>query len=151
MASTSPRVSSRDYPQPSARLSRRLPFPGSPGSSWQVDRDRIKNALLSRGFRTAVAFFIFGLINNILYVIVLSVIWVVHSIYLFVGGARFGWTNCAQGSCIIGGRDAIVSLQSCCAVLLPCCAVQVYSINSWLTKVDRELFFLLRFHSLECN
>jgi battenin len=51
-----------------------MPFSGSPGSSWQVYCDNLGNTILSREFRTAVAFFIFGLMNNILYVIVLSVI-----------------------------------------------------------------------------
>ena len=51
----------------------RLPLPGSPASSWQVYRERVVNVITSRSFRTGVAFFIFGLMNNILYVIVLSV------------------------------------------------------------------------------
>ena len=75
MASTHPRMSSRDHSGPSTPgLTRRLPLPWSPGSSWQIYRDRVEDALLSKGVRTAVAFFIFGLMNNILYVIFLSVI-----------------------------------------------------------------------------
>jgi hypothetical protein len=111
MAPTSPRVTSRDYPRPSTPgLIRRLPLPGSPGSSWQVYRDRIGNALLSRGFRTAAAFFIFGLINNILFVIVLSVSMSVPAVDLLVGSTRLGWTNRTQIGCAIGRRDASVSL-----------------------------------------
>jgi battenin len=75
MVSTPSPVSSRDHSRPSTPgITRRLPFLGSPGSSWQVYRDNLVNTILSREFRTAIAFFIFGLINNILYVIVLSVI-----------------------------------------------------------------------------
>jgi len=72
-STTSSRASSRDRSRPSTPSVARLPLPGSPGSSWTLYRERMGNAILSRGFRTAVAFFIFGLMNNILYVIVLSV------------------------------------------------------------------------------
>ena len=127
MASTSLRVSLRDHSRPSTPgVTRRLPIPGSPGPRWQVYRDCGGNPVFSRGFRTAAAFFIFGLMNNILYVIVLSVNMPVPATNLLLGSARFGWTNCTQGSCAIGGRDAIVSLQSCCAVLLPYYPIQVF-------------------------
>src|SRR5271170_771288 len=75
MSSTPTRISSRDLSRPSTPvIGRRLPFPGSQEASWRLYRDRVENAMLSRGFRTAAAFFIFGLMNNILYVIVLSVL-----------------------------------------------------------------------------
>jgi hypothetical protein len=42
------------------------------GSSWMLYRRRVWNGIFSTRFRTAAAFFLFGLLNNILYVIILS-------------------------------------------------------------------------------
>jgi hypothetical protein len=68
------RPSSQEDSRPSTPgVGRRLPFLGSPGSTWQAYRSRIVNVMSSRAFRTWIAFFLFGLMNNILYVIVLSV------------------------------------------------------------------------------
>ena len=111
MASIPPRVFSGDQSRPSTPgLTRRLPLSRSLESSWQVYHGCAGDALFSRGFRTAVAFFIFGLMNNILFIIVLSVNMLAFEMDLLIGGTGFSWTNCTQGSCAIGRRDAIVSL-----------------------------------------
>jgi hypothetical protein len=55
--------------------------------------------------------------NNILYVIVLSVCDGVT--VLMVGCVGFGWTYCAEGSSIARGRFACVPIQSGRALLLP--------------------------------
>lgn len=49
-----------------------LPFPGTPGASLALYRERAADALQSLTVRTAAAFFLLGLINNVLYVIILS-------------------------------------------------------------------------------
>ncbi|CAK7199923.1 battenin CLN3 protein [Sporothrix eucalyptigena] len=48
-----------------------LPLPGSPASSWALYRARLK-ALFSGQTLVFIAFWLFGLINNVLYVIILS-------------------------------------------------------------------------------
>ncbi|KAE7996948.1 hypothetical protein FH972_001624 [Carpinus fangiana] len=49
-----------------------LPFPGSPGATWASYKTHISASLASHTFRTFVAFWMLGLINNVLYVIILS-------------------------------------------------------------------------------
>ncbi|KAL1842462.1 hypothetical protein VTJ49DRAFT_5199 [Mycothermus thermophilus] len=49
-----------------------LPLPGAPSSSWAAYRARIANVFAGTDGRVVVAFWLFGLINNILYVLVLS-------------------------------------------------------------------------------
>ncbi|TGZ81337.1 batten's disease protein Cln3 [Ascodesmis nigricans] len=49
-----------------------LPLPGSPASSWRVYRARIQAAFAGADLRVCAAFWLFGLINNVLYVIILS-------------------------------------------------------------------------------
>ncbi|KKA26373.1 hypothetical protein TD95_001417 [Thielaviopsis punctulata] len=49
-----------------------LPLPGSPASSWALCRERLRTLLSSTQTRTISAFWLFGLINNVLYVIILS-------------------------------------------------------------------------------
>lgn len=49
-----------------------LPMPGSPAASWALYRARIKAAFEGADLRTCLSFFLFGLINNVLYVIILS-------------------------------------------------------------------------------
>ncbi|ETS80949.1 Protein btn-1 [Pestalotiopsis fici W106-1] len=49
-----------------------LPMPGSPSSSWAVYRARLTAILKSTDNAVLVAFWLFGLINNVLYVIILS-------------------------------------------------------------------------------
>ena len=71
MISTRPRSLSREISPPSTPgPARHMSFPES---TWQAYRGRIRDAICSRGFRTGIAFFLFGLMNNILFVIVLSV------------------------------------------------------------------------------
>ncbi|KJR82095.1 battenin [Sporothrix schenckii 1099-18] len=48
-----------------------LPLPGSPASSWALYRARVK-ALVTGRTSVFVSFWLFGLINNVLYVIILS-------------------------------------------------------------------------------
>ncbi|CAK7264331.1 battenin CLN3 protein [Sporothrix epigloea] len=48
-----------------------LPLPGSPASSWALYRARLR-ALLGGRAGVFVAFWLFGLINNVLYVVILS-------------------------------------------------------------------------------
>jgi battenin len=125
MPPSSSRGSSRS---PSRSLTpglRLLPVPGALGWRWTVQRDRVWERLRSLGFRTAVAFFIFGLMNNILYVIVLSVC--TSEIMLMVGCFGFGWAYCAQGSSTARGRVACLSIQSSCALLFPCRTLSVCS------------------------
>ncbi|RII09003.1 hypothetical protein CUC08_Gglean007402 [Alternaria sp. MG1] len=49
-----------------------LPMPGSPASSWVVYRARLKAVFHGADPRVCAAFWLFGLINNVLYVIILS-------------------------------------------------------------------------------
>ncbi|CAN9454665.1 unnamed protein product [Alternaria alternata] len=49
-----------------------LPMPGSPASSWAVYRARLKAVFHGADPRVCAAFWLFGLINNVLYVIILS-------------------------------------------------------------------------------
>ncbi|KAH6870701.1 batten's disease protein Cln3 [Alternaria rosae] len=49
-----------------------LPMPGSPASSWAVYRARLKAIFHGADPRVCAAFWLFGLINNVLYVIILS-------------------------------------------------------------------------------
>ncbi|RDW75738.1 hypothetical protein BP5796_06559 [Coleophoma crateriformis] len=50
----------------------RLPLPGSPGSSWAMYQARFKALFQGADASVLVAFWLFGLINNVLYVIILS-------------------------------------------------------------------------------
>ncbi|KAF7896326.1 hypothetical protein EAF00_006340 [Botryotinia globosa] len=54
----------------STRLS--LPLPGSPGSSWAMYRARFAAVFHDADTSVLIAFWLFGLINNVLYVIILS-------------------------------------------------------------------------------
>ncbi|KAF2741006.1 batten's disease protein Cln3 [Polyplosphaeria fusca] len=47
-------------------------MPGSPASSWAVYRARLKGVFEGADLRICAAFWLFGLINNVLYVIILS-------------------------------------------------------------------------------
>ncbi|KAI1471800.1 Batten's disease protein Cln3 [Daldinia caldariorum] len=49
-----------------------LPMPGSPSSSWALYRARIASIFRNTDTSILVAFWLFGLINNVLYVIILS-------------------------------------------------------------------------------
>ncbi|KAK3386420.1 batten's disease protein Cln3 [Podospora didyma] len=49
-----------------------LPLPGSPSSSWALFRARVANLVTKQDTSVLVAFWLFGLINNVLYVIILS-------------------------------------------------------------------------------
>ncbi|KAI9706398.1 MAG: battenin CLN3 protein [Candelina mexicana] len=49
-----------------------LPMLGSPGSSWALYRSRLKALFEEADLRVCSAFWLFGLINNVLYVIILS-------------------------------------------------------------------------------
>ncbi|KAK1982478.1 batten's disease protein Cln3 [Colletotrichum cereale] len=49
-----------------------LPMPGSPSSSWALYRARLSALLRHADTRVVVAFWLLGLINNVLYVIILS-------------------------------------------------------------------------------
>ncbi|KAH8424767.1 battenin family protein [Aspergillus melleus] len=49
-----------------------LPLPGSPSSSWARFRERLGALFSGADPRVCVAFWLFGLINNVLYVIILS-------------------------------------------------------------------------------
>ncbi|CCC07611.1 unnamed protein product [Sordaria macrospora k-hell] len=49
-----------------------FPLPGAPSSSWALYRARLSNLLQSVDTAVFVAFWLFGLINNVLYVIILS-------------------------------------------------------------------------------
>ncbi|PKS10893.1 hypothetical protein jhhlp_002651 [Lomentospora prolificans] len=49
-----------------------LPMPGTPGSSWAIYKARIKALWKNSEATVVVAFWLFGLINNVLYVIILS-------------------------------------------------------------------------------
>ncbi|KAK3343488.1 protein btn-1 [Lasiosphaeria hispida] len=49
-----------------------LPLPGSPASSWAVYRARLAGFVQNADTAVLVAFWFFGLINNVLYVIILS-------------------------------------------------------------------------------
>ncbi|KAI4201698.1 MAG: hypothetical protein LQ350_003052 [Teloschistes chrysophthalmus] len=49
-----------------------LPLPGSPSSSWEMFTARLKAAFNGPNLRVCTAFWLFGLINNVLYVIILS-------------------------------------------------------------------------------
>ncbi|KAK5048073.1 battenin CLN3 protein [Exophiala bonariae] len=47
-------------------------MPGSPSSSWPVFRERLKQSFKGADPRVCIAFWLFGLINNVLYVIILT-------------------------------------------------------------------------------
>ncbi|KAH6848074.1 batten's disease protein Cln3 [Chaetomium sp. MPI-CAGE-AT-0009] len=49
-----------------------LPMPGAPSSSWALYRARLSTMFRSADVSVVIAFWLFGLINNILYVLVLS-------------------------------------------------------------------------------
>ncbi|KAH7149114.1 batten's disease protein Cln3 [Dactylonectria estremocensis] len=49
-----------------------LPMPGSPSSSWAVYKARLASVFGHADAKVVVAFWLFGLINNVLYVIILS-------------------------------------------------------------------------------
>jgi len=49
-----------------------LPLPGSPSSSWALYRERFLSVFRGADSSVLVAFWFFGLINNVLYVIILS-------------------------------------------------------------------------------
>ncbi|KAF7192557.1 Protein BTN1 [Pseudocercospora fuligena] len=49
-----------------------LPMPGSPQSSWRLYRARIMSKFEGASARICIAFWLFGLINNIFYVIILT-------------------------------------------------------------------------------
>ncbi|KAF5869719.1 putative golgi integral membrane protein [Botrytis fragariae] len=49
-----------------------LPLPGSPGSSWAMYRARLAAIFHGADTSVLIAFWLFGLINNVLYVIILS-------------------------------------------------------------------------------
>ncbi|KAE8378336.1 CLN3 protein-domain-containing protein [Aspergillus bertholletiae] len=49
-----------------------LPLPGAPSSSWARFRERLSASFSGADPRVCVAFWLFGLINNVLYVIILS-------------------------------------------------------------------------------
>lgn len=49
-----------------------LPFPGTPGATWATYKAQVQSSLTGPSFRTFVAFWLLGLINNVLYVIILS-------------------------------------------------------------------------------
>ncbi|KAI0966096.1 Batten's disease protein Cln3 [Xylaria arbuscula] len=49
-----------------------LPMPGSPSASWAVYKARLASVWSHRDATILVAFWLFGLINNVLYVIILS-------------------------------------------------------------------------------
>ncbi|KAL2352001.1 CLN3 protein-domain-containing protein [Cryomyces antarcticus] len=49
-----------------------LPVPGSPSSSWAIYKARFKATFDGADLRVCAAFWLFGLINNVLYVIILS-------------------------------------------------------------------------------
>ncbi|KAF1733828.1 Protein BTN1 [Beauveria bassiana] len=50
----------------------RLPLPGSPSSSWDAYAARLNALWHHRNMKVVAAFWLFGLINNVLYVIILS-------------------------------------------------------------------------------
>ncbi|KAK5658656.1 hypothetical protein OQA88_2052 [Cercophora sp. LCS_1] len=49
-----------------------LPIPGAPSSSWALYRSRFANLLRNTDTSVFIAFWLFGLINNVIYVIILS-------------------------------------------------------------------------------
>ncbi|CZR52586.1 probable Protein btn-1 [Phialocephala subalpina] len=49
-----------------------LPLPGSPGSSWAIYKAKFKNLFQGADTSVLIAFWTFGLINNVSYVIILS-------------------------------------------------------------------------------
>ncbi|KAI1359702.1 Batten's disease protein Cln3 [Xylaria arbuscula] len=49
-----------------------LPMPGSPSASWALYKARLASVLHSSDVSVLVAFWLFGLINNVLYVVILS-------------------------------------------------------------------------------
>ncbi|KAL6717321.1 battenin CLN3 protein [Lecanora helva] len=49
-----------------------LPLPGSPASSWVMYQARLRSLFHGADPRVCLAFWLFGLINNVLYVIILS-------------------------------------------------------------------------------
>jgi len=119
-------VRSRDVSRPSTPIVGRLSLPGSSGSSLEPYRQRVGIAMVSRGFRTGVAFFIFGLMNNILYVIVLSVrLFLYTERRLMSGCIGFSGSNYSQRGGTACRCGAWISVQMHCAVLLPRCTISV--------------------------
>ncbi|KAL0934541.1 Protein BTN1-like protein 2 [Colletotrichum truncatum] len=57
---------------PSPSASGLLPMPGSPSSSWALYRSRLSSLFRHADTQVIVAFWLLGLINNVLYVIILS-------------------------------------------------------------------------------
>ncbi|KAF2214913.1 hypothetical protein CERZMDRAFT_105325 [Cercospora zeae-maydis SCOH1-5] len=49
-----------------------LPMPGAPSSSWQLTKARVAARFEGASARVCIAFWLFGLINNIFYVIILT-------------------------------------------------------------------------------
>nr|POE96466.1 protein btn1 [Quercus suber] len=49
-----------------------LPMPGSPDASWPLYKARLRSNLSGPSLRISLAFFLFGCVNNIFYVIILS-------------------------------------------------------------------------------
>ncbi|USW46693.1 Putative batten's disease protein Cln3 [Septoria linicola] len=49
-----------------------LPMPGAPSSSWQLTKARLASKFEGASVRVCIAFWLFGLINNIFYVIILT-------------------------------------------------------------------------------
>lgn len=49
-----------------------MPMPGSPSSSWAIYRARFAALFKNIDAAVLVAFWLFGLINNVIYVIILS-------------------------------------------------------------------------------
>lgn len=68
----SPPPSRRMTGRSSAASSGLLPMPGSPSSSWALYRARLGGIFRNTDFAVLIAFWLFGLINNVLYVIILS-------------------------------------------------------------------------------
>ncbi|KAI1299904.1 Batten's disease protein Cln3 [Xylaria venustula] len=64
--------SSRSPAATSLSSSGLLPMPGSPSASWAVYKARLASVLNHRDVAILIAFWLFGLINNVLYVIILS-------------------------------------------------------------------------------
>ncbi|KZF19888.1 batten's disease protein Cln3 [Xylona heveae TC161] len=63
----------RGQPEHSAPSTQRmLPVPGSPAASWPVYKERLRRLFEGADKRVCIAFWLFGLINNVLYVIILS-------------------------------------------------------------------------------
>ncbi|RYO93130.1 hypothetical protein DL766_004820 [Monosporascus sp. MC13-8B] len=59
-------------PSPSSSGLLPIPMPGSPGSSWAIYKARLASLFRNTDSAVLVAFWLFGLINNVLYVVILS-------------------------------------------------------------------------------